>query len=101
MSELMIREFLLGFIKIHILHHAEQEPVYGAHLIEELASHGYEISPGTMYPTLHQMEKRGYLKKEERLVLGKVRKYYSITPEGKMALQEAREKIKELVAEVL
>lgn len=91
----------MGFIKIHILHHAEKEPVYGAYLIEELASHGYEIGPGTIYPTLHQMEKRGYLVKEERLVAGKVRKYYSISPEGKRTLQEVRKKIKELVAEVL
>lgn len=97
----MIREFFLGFIKIHILHHAKQGPVYGFSLIEELANHGYEISPGTMYPTLYQMEKRGYLKKEERLVEGKVRKYYVITPEGRDALEEACKKIKELVDEVL
>jgi len=100
-SGAMFREFFLGFIKIHILHHAEEGPVYGLSLIEELASHGYEISPGTMYPTLHQMEKRGYLKKEERLVDGKVRKYYLITPEGRDALAEARKKIRELVEEVL
>ncbi|MCL4439125.1 MAG: PadR family transcriptional regulator [Firmicutes bacterium] len=101
MSDTMFREFFLGFIKIHILHHAEKEAVYGAYLIEELASHGYEIGPGTIYPTLHQMEKRGYLKKEEKLVMGKVRKYYHITPEGKKALTEVRAKIEELVSEIL
>ncbi|MEW6540830.1 MAG: PadR family transcriptional regulator [Bacillota bacterium] len=101
MSESMIREFFLGFIKIHILYHAEQEPVYGAYLIQELAGHGYEISPGTLYPTLHQMERRGYLKKEERVVMGKTRKYYSITQTGKAALEEARGRIRELVGEVL
>ncbi|MFZ5754103.1 MAG: PadR family transcriptional regulator, partial [Bacillota bacterium] len=93
----MFRDFFLGFIKIHILHHAEQEPVYGSYLIQELAHHGYEISPGTLYPTLHSLEKNGYLVKEDRVVDGKVRKYYSITDKGREALAEARLKIKELV----
>ncbi|MEW6459286.1 MAG: PadR family transcriptional regulator [Bacillota bacterium] len=101
MDDLMIRDFFLGFIKIHILHHASHEPVYGAFLIEELAKHGYDISPGTVYPTLHQMADRGYLKKEDRLVRGKIRKYYSITPKGADALAKARNKIRELVQEVL
>lgn len=98
---MMIRDFFLGFIKIHILHHASKEPIYGAFMIEELAHHGYEISPGTIYPTLHSMEKSGYLHKEERLVHGKIRKYYVITEQGRVALKEAREKMKELVREVL
>ncbi|MEE8392587.1 MAG: helix-turn-helix transcriptional regulator, partial [Anaerolineae bacterium] len=51
----MLRELFLGFIKIHILHHAGQEPVYGLWLIEELAHHGYTVSPGTLYPTLHSL----------------------------------------------
>lgn len=101
MDDVMIREFFLGFIKIHILHHASQEPVYGAFLIEELAEHGYDVSPGTIYPTLHHLAGKGYLKKEERLVLGKIRKYYRITPKGVEALEKARKKIRELVQEVL
>lgn len=52
----MIRDFFLGFVKIHILHHAEQEPVYGLALIEELRRHGYTLSPGTLYPILHQLD---------------------------------------------
>ncbi len=97
----MIRDFFLGFIKIHILHHATYEPVYGMALIRELRRHGYEISPGTLYPVLHSLEEEGYLSREERVVAGKVRKYYSITEEGSAALAEAREKIRELVEEVL
>lgn len=97
----MIRDFFLGFIKIHILHHAEQEPVYGLALIEELGHHGCELSPGTLYPILHQLEAKGYLLSEERVVGGKVRKYYAITADGSAALVEARRKIQELVAEVI
>lgn len=97
----MLRDFFLGFIKIHILHHAEQEPVYGLALIQELARHGYTLSPGTLYPVLHSLEQDGYLTSEERVVQGKVRKYYTITTAGSRALVEARHKIKELVDEVL
>lgn len=97
----MIRDFFLGFIKIHILHHAEQEPVYGLALIEELGRHGYDLSPGTLYPILHQLEARGYLAGEEQVVQGKVRKYYTITPAGSQALAAAKPKIRELVDEVL
>lgn len=97
----MIRDFFLGFVKIHILHHAEQAPVYGLALIQELQRHGYELSPGTLYPILHQLAAQGYLATAEQVVGGKVRKYYSITPLGRQALVEARRKIQELVEEVL
>jgi DNA-binding PadR family transcriptional regulator len=97
----MLHDFLLGFIKIHILHHAEQEPVYGLALIHELQRHGYEVGPGTLYPVLHQLEKQGYLVAKERVVGGKVRKYYSATEAGSQALVEVRTKVRELVDEVL
>lgn len=97
----MLRDFFLGFIKIHILHHAAQEPVFGLALIRELARHGYTLSPGTLYPVLHGLEHAGYLQCEARVVQGKVRKYYRITPLGEQTLEEARAKIHELVTEVL
>ena len=97
----MLRDFFLGFIKIHILHHAAQEPIYGLAMIEELRRHGYEVSPGTLYPMLHGLEADGYLTREDRVVGGKVRKYYAITAEGRAALAEARAKIAELTHEVV
>lgn len=97
----MLRDFFLGFIKIHVLHHAAQEPVYGVAMIAELARHGYELSPGTLYPLLHNLEEQGYLLHEERVVEGRVRKYYAITEEGRAALSEAKQKIAELMHEVL
>ena len=97
----MLRDLFLGFIKIHILHHAGQEPVYGLWLMEELTHHGYTISPGTLYPTLHSLEQAGYLSSEKRVVEGRQRRYYTLTPDGKAALAEARERLAELVSEVL
>jgi DNA-binding PadR family transcriptional regulator len=97
----MVREFFLGFIKIHILHHAAEEAVYGLALITELRRHGYELSPGKMYPVLHELEQAGYLRRIDRVVNGKVRKYYAITRRGVGALADARTKIGELVGELL
>jgi len=101
MTESVTRDFFLGFIKVHILHHAAEEPVYGLEMIEELRRHGYELSPGTLYPMLHSLAEAGYLSKEERLVNGKVRKYYHITDAGRDILTSAKHSIRELVNEVL
>ena len=97
----MLHNFFLGFVKIHVLHHAAQEPVYGLALIDELRRHGYELGPSTIYPLLHSLEAAGYLAREDRVVGGKVRKYYAITEAGRLALAEARVKIAELVDEVI
>ncbi|MBS3750996.1 MAG: helix-turn-helix transcriptional regulator [Anaerolineales bacterium] len=96
----LVRELFLGFIKLHILYHAGQEPIYGVWLMEELAEHGYQLSAGTLYPTLHSLEKEGYLASEKKVVDGKTRKYYTLTPEGRKALDKGREKAVELLNEI-
>jgi len=95
------REFFLGFIKIHILYHASKEPIFGVEISEELARHGYRVSPGTLYPTLHRLKKEGYLESFSKVVDGRVRKYYQATARGKLVLEQSKEKIRELVAEVI
>lgn len=97
----MFRDFFLGFIKIHILHHAMEENICGVEIIDELKRHGYKISPGTLYPTLHSLEKSGYLKSHGIVENGRIRKYYRITSKGKRALEKSKDKMKELVKEVL
>ena len=97
----MLKDFFIGFVKIHILYHASKEPIYGVEILQELARHGYRLSPGTLYPTLHRLEREGYLSVQRRVVDGKVRKYYAITERGMGVLTEAKEKISELVDEVL
>ena len=97
----MDREFFLGFIKIHILYHASKEPIFGVEIAKELARHGYNVSPGTLYPVLHRLEKEGYLESSPRVVNGRVRRYYEATIEGTQALVQSKKKIRELVTEVL
>lgn len=96
----MLRDLMLGFVRVHVLHHANIEPVYGTGISAELESHGYRMSWGTLYPLLHNLTDEGFLAREDRVVGGKVRKYYTITPLGRQALQEAREKALELVNEI-
>ena len=100
MQQKIMRKFLLGLMQIHILHHAKEEPIYGTWMMEELHHHGYDISPGTLYPLLHSMEKSGLLLMEERNVEGKIRKYYRSTPLGEEVLREARKKAYELFKEI-
>lgn len=97
----LVRDIFLAFVRIHVLHHAAEGPIYGVEMIEELTRHGYHIGPGTMYPTLHALREKSYLTEERRVVGGKVRKYYHITETGLQALALVRPKIRELVGEVL
>ncbi len=97
----MLKDLFLGFVKTHILYHASRGPIYGVEMLEELARHGYRLSPGTLYPTLHRLEQDGYLSAQRKVVNGKVRRYYTITQPGQEILDEAKQRIAELVNEVL
>ncbi len=96
----VFRDLMLGFVRIHVLYHASAEPIYGAGISIELEEHGYRLSWGTLYPLLHNLTAEGFLEREERVVSGKVRKYYRITPLGRVALREAGNKALELVNEI-
>ncbi len=95
------REFVLGFIKIHVLYHAEKEGFCGVDMMKELRKHGYRIGPGTLYPAVHKMQKNGLLQSEKRTENGRMRVYYSATPKGRRALNQIKPRISELVSEVL
>jgi PadR family transcriptional regulator PadR len=97
----MIRDLELAFVKLHILYHADKEEVFGVGLMEELARHGYEVSPGTLYPTLAKLERGGFLTCEARTIDHKQRKYYRITKAGISLLNEMKSKIEELYREVV
>src|SRR5271165_6640325 len=95
------RHFFNGFIRLHILYHAAKEPVYGAEITEELVRHGYRMASGTLYPTLHLLEQLGYLRSRTQVIAGRQRKYYRATPAGRNVLAQARQRLAELVSEVL
>ena len=101
MSDLLTKMFFGGFVRMHVLYHAVKEPIFGVEMMEELARHGYDVSPGTLYPMLHQLEEVGYLTSHAEVVAGKTRKYYRATPEGAAALEATKAKLRELVKEVI
>ena len=96
------REILLSFWKVHILHHAGEEPIHGQWILRELRHHGYEISPGTLYPLLDRMERRGWLRhRRDGRAGARAREDYSLTPKGRRVLALIREQVTELYDEVV
>jgi PadR family transcriptional regulator, regulatory protein PadR len=89
-----------GLIRLRVLHHAVEEPIYGLAMIEELARHGYKLSAGTLYPILHGLEERGYLTSQEERVGSAARRVYRATPDGRKALAAAKLKVRELFGEL-
>lgn len=89
-----------GLIRLHLLHHAAEEPIYGQAMIDELGRHGYRLSAGTLYPILHGLEAQGYLRSQKKLAGGRSRRVYRATAAGRKALVEARARVKELFGEM-
>jgi PadR family transcriptional regulator len=94
------KDLYSGLIRLHVLHHACQEPIFGAGIIEELARHGYRLSPGTLYPLLHGLEEKGYLRSSEEAGGRQARRVYRATTKGRKALADAKEKVRELFSEL-
>ena len=94
-------EFQRGAVRLHILHHAAEQEIHGAWITKELARHGYNVSPGTLYPMLHRLESEGLLTSKRRVVSGRARRVYRVTAAGKRALKEDRAALQELAWEVL
>ena len=95
------RDLYSGLIRLHVLHHAVEEPIFGLGMVEELGRHGYRISPGTLYPLLHSLEKKGYLRSAELRNGKSLRKVYRATPAGKRALIAVKGKVRELFRELI
>ena len=95
------RDLYSGLIRLHVLHHATEEPIFGLGMIEELNRHGYRISPGALYPILHGLEKKGYLRATDERNGKSLRKVYRATPLGRRALEAAKGKVRELFQELI
>jgi len=99
--EMADRDLYSGLIRLHILHHAAEEPIFGLGMAEELARHGYKLSPGTLYPLLHGLEQKGYLKSRSQRLGKTMRRVYRATPAGRKALAMAKSKVRELFGELI
>ena len=95
------RDLYSGLIRLHVLHHAVEGPIFGLGMIEELARHGYRISAGSMYPLLQGLEKKGYLRSTEKRSGKSLRRVYRATPLGRKALAASKSKVRELFHELI
>lgn len=95
------REILVSLWKIHILHHAASGPVVGQWMLRELREHGYDVSPGTLYPILHRMERLGWLRSETDESGGqKAKRSFYATKAGKEVLSVVLGQMRELKDEI-
>jgi DNA-binding PadR family transcriptional regulator len=101
MSKMKHQELLKGLIRLHILHHASKAPFYGQWMIYELARHGYTLSPGTLYPMLHGLERKGYLKSKDERLGRSFRRLYRATALGREANKILKLQVRELIGELL
>jgi len=100
-SKILQREILLGFWKIHILYHAGEQPIIGQWMIRELHHHGYDVSPGTIYPIFSRLEEYGWLKCKTSSKDGlRAKKEYVLTKRGREVLKFLKQQISELCREV-
>ena len=93
------QELLKGLIRLHILHHASEGEFYGQWMIHELARHGYALSPGTLYPMLHALERNGYLRSREERLGRTYRRLYRATALGREANKVAKVQVRELTGQ--
>jgi DNA-binding PadR family transcriptional regulator len=76
-------------VRLRILRAATRGPISGVELSQDLATAGHRLSPGTLYPLLHDLEKAGWLKSKGKTVKGKRRRYYRVTKKGREQLEQA------------
>ncbi|MGH9686840.1 MAG: PadR family transcriptional regulator [Candidatus Acidiferrales bacterium] len=94
------RELYSRLVRLHVLRHAREEPVFGLWMIEERARRGYRLSPGTLYPLLSGMVRKGLLRSSRERVNGNVRRIYRAAPAGRAALRTAKKCVQQLLAEL-
>ncbi len=76
---------------------SSRAPIHGysiIHRMEKVTGGSISIQAGTVYPILRTLEEMGFVSHEaERSVRGPARKVYTLTPEGRTAVQRFDELI--------
>lgn len=90
-----------GLIPLHIMHHAAKGEFFGQGMIDELRHHGYNIGPSTLYPMLHRLEERGFLRVREERAGRTMRRFYRATAKGRAAIMAVKPQVEELFDELI
>ncbi len=78
-----------GSLPLLILHLLAQRPSHGYSLAKQIREQSDDFlnySEGTLYPTLHGLEKQGLIESFEQEENGRGRRYYRLTAKGQKAL---------------
>ena len=98
------REFLKGSISLLLLNLLSRGDMYGYEILQEASrrsANAFEFKEGTLYPALHQLEKKGFLRSDWRTAQnGRERKYYSLTSKGKKAAREYEKQWQDLTGAI-
>lgn len=92
------RTLISGSLTMLVLKLLSEKDMYGYEMIDTLrvrSQNVFELKAGTLYPLLHGLEEKGFLDVYEQEFAGKVRKYYSITKQGRGHLEKKKEEWKE------
>jgi PadR family transcriptional regulator PadR len=95
------QELYKGLIRLRILHHAVDGEVYGQWMIDELARHGYTLTPRTIYPMLQALERKGYLKSRKERLGRSFRRFYKATPLGRQAHKVIKTEVRALFSQLI
>ncbi len=95
------RDMIQGLVRLRILRAASRGPVSGVEFSQDLATAGHRVSPGTLYPLLHAMEKAGWVKSKGKTVKGKRRRYYRVTRKGRSQLEQALSALDQFLTGIL
>ena len=85
---------LSGSMGTMLLKLLSEKDMYGYEMIDTLRKRSqnvFELKAGTLYPILHAFEAKNYLTSYEQERVGRVRKYYSITDDGRKYLKSKLE----------
>ncbi len=99
-GDMIDRDFMRGFVKLYTLWRASKGEVYGMEIMQEMRELGFNLSPGTLYPTLHVLLREKDVTVKNRLVNGKVRKCYRATTKGRKEVEEVIERLSFLMRKV-
>lgn len=89
----MKAELLKGHLDSLVLAALESEPAHGYGIIRRLrlrSSDVFRLAEGTVYPTLHRLERDGLVKSRWTAASGRRRRVYRITRSGREALSARR-----------
>lgn len=92
------KSLVSGSMTMLLLKLLEEKDMYGYEMIEALrekSNNVFELKAGTLYPLLHTMEGKGLIEAYEQEAGGKIRKYYSLTREGKKVSESKQKEWKE------